>query len=186
LLLYPFGGGQKRTPCALLFQAVESRPFNPAVSTVVTNDGPVPQSQRAVSCRTWSPGIRHGCTIDDARLSGRRTPRLDRYLKSPQEMARSWSRYPQAYRPQHSRSAKAMCRFSRFERNSPYQYPEENGSGWVYPPQTGTREESPWEKVHRTRLSPSRKGVPSKSGRTTLQHEPAPYSITLQIRLLIF
>ncbi len=63
------------------------------VPTVITNDVlfHVPERrilQDVVTC------IRHNCTIDDAGF--RRERHADRYLKAPEEMARLFSRYPEA------------------------------------------------------------------------------------------
>ena len=88
------------------------------VPTVVTNDVlfHVPERrilQDVVTC------IRHNVTIDEAGF--RRERHADRYLKPPEEMARLFSRYPEAL-------ARAIeiaqrCRFSLDE--LAYQYPEE-------------------------------------------------------------
>ena len=86
--------------------------------TVVTNDVlfHVPARrilQDVVTC------IRHNCTIDDAGF--RRERHADRYLKPPEEMARLFSRYPEAL----ARTVEIAerCRFSLDE--LAYQYPEE-------------------------------------------------------------
>ncbi|MGO9238325.1 MAG: error-prone DNA polymerase [Methylocella sp.] len=88
------------------------------VPTVVTNDVlfHVPARrilQDVVTC------IRHNCTIDEAGF--RRERHADRYLKVPDEMARLFSRYPEAI----ARTVEiaARCRFSLDE--LAYQYPEE-------------------------------------------------------------
>jgi error-prone DNA polymerase len=88
------------------------------VPTVVTNDVlfHIPARrilQDVVTC------IRHNCTIDEAGF--RRERHADRYLKPPDEMARLFSRYPEAI----ARTVEiaARCRFSLDE--LAYQYPEE-------------------------------------------------------------
>jgi error-prone DNA polymerase len=88
------------------------------VPPVVTNDVlfHVPARrilQDVVTC------IRHNCTIDEAGF--RRERHADRYLKAPDEMARLFSRYPEAI----ARTVEiaARCRFSLDE--LAYQYPEE-------------------------------------------------------------
>ena len=88
------------------------------VPTVVTNDVlfHVPARrilQDVVTC------IRHNCTIDDAGF--RRERHADRYLKPPEEMARLFSRYPEALA--RTIEIAARCRFSLDE--LAYQYPEE-------------------------------------------------------------
>jgi error-prone DNA polymerase len=88
------------------------------VPAVVTNDVlfHVPARrilQDVVTC------IRHNCTIDDAGF--RREGHADRYLKPPDEMARLFSRYPEALA--RTIDIAARCRFSLDE--LAYQYPEE-------------------------------------------------------------
>jgi error-prone DNA polymerase len=88
------------------------------VPTVVTNDVLFHEPSRrilqdVVTC------IRHNCTIDDAGF--RRERHADRYLKAPQEMARLFSRYPEALA--RTREIAGRCRFSLDE--LAYQYPEE-------------------------------------------------------------
>ncbi|MGH7184683.1 MAG: PHP domain-containing protein, partial [Pseudomonadota bacterium] len=88
------------------------------VPSVVTNDVlfHVPARrilQDIVTC------IRHNCTIDDAGF--RRERHADRYLKPPEEMARLFSRYPEALA--RTIDIAARCRFSLDE--LAYQYPEE-------------------------------------------------------------
>ncbi|MCV3243475.1 error-prone DNA polymerase [Mesorhizobium sp. ZC-5] len=88
------------------------------VPTVVTNDVlfHVPQRrmlQDVVTC------VRHNCTIDDAGF--RRERHADRYLKPSDEMARLFSRYPEALA--RTREIADRCRFSLDELK--YQYPEE-------------------------------------------------------------
>jgi error-prone DNA polymerase len=98
------------------------------VPTVVTNDVLFHEPSRrilqdVVTC------IRHNCTIDDAGF--RRERHADRYLKAPQEMARLFSRYPQAL----ARTAEIAdrCRFSLDE--LAYQYPEERTMPGLTPQQ---------------------------------------------------
>ncbi|MGL4638079.1 MAG: error-prone DNA polymerase [Beijerinckiaceae bacterium] len=88
------------------------------VPTVVTNDVlfDAPDKrilQDIVTC------IRHNCTIDDAGF--RRERHADRYLKPPDEMARLFSRYPEAVA--RSIEIAERCRFSMDE--LAYQYPQE-------------------------------------------------------------
>jgi len=88
------------------------------VPTVVTNDVlfHVPARrilQDVVTC------IRHKCTIDDAGF--RRERHADRFLKPPEEMARLFSRYPEALA--RTIGIAARCHFSLDE--LAYQYPEE-------------------------------------------------------------
>jgi error-prone DNA polymerase len=88
------------------------------VPTIVTNDVLFDTSNRrilqdVVTC------IRHNCTIDDAGF--RRERHADRYLKPPEEMARLFTRYPEAI----ARTIEVAdrCRFSMDE--LAYQYPQE-------------------------------------------------------------
>ncbi len=89
------------------------------VPTVVTGDVLYHAPQRrilqdVVTC------IREGCTIDDA---GFRRERLaDRHLKSPDEMARLFERYPEALA--RTGEIAARCTFSLSELR--YQYPDES------------------------------------------------------------
>jgi len=88
------------------------------IPTVVTNDVlfHVPERrmlQDVVTC------IRHNCTIDDAGF--RRERHADRYLKPPEEMARLFTRYPEALA--RTQEIADRCRFSLQELE--YQYPEE-------------------------------------------------------------
>ncbi|MBP1886447.1 error-prone DNA polymerase [Sinorhizobium mexicanum] len=106
------------------------------VPTVVTNDVlfHVPERrilQDVVTC------IRHNITIDDAGF--RRERHADRYLKPPEEMARLFSRYPDAL----ARTIEIMerCRFSLDE--LAYQYPEERSHPELTPQQT--LEQLTWE-----------------------------------------
>ena len=64
--------------------------------------------------------IREGCTIDDAGF--RRERFVDRHLKSPDEMARLFGRYPEAVA--RTIEIAGRCRFSLSELR--YQYPDES------------------------------------------------------------
>jgi error-prone DNA polymerase len=88
------------------------------VATVVTNDVLFHEPARrilqdVVTC------IRHNVTIDEAGFLRER--HADRYLKPPEEMARLFSRYPEAVARTHEIAAR--CTFSMDE--LAYQYPEE-------------------------------------------------------------
>ena len=88
------------------------------VATVVTNDVLFHEPARrilqdVVTC------IRHNVTIDEAGF--RRERHADRYLKPPAEMARLFSRYPEAV--DRTMEIAARCTFSMDE--LAYQYPEE-------------------------------------------------------------
>jgi error-prone DNA polymerase len=143
------------------------------VATVVTNDVlfHVPERrilQDVVTC------IRHIVTIDDAGF--RRERHADRYLKPPEEMARLFSRYPEAL----ARTIEIMerCRFSLDE--LAYQYPEERAHPDLTPQQT--LEQLTWEGA--TWRYPE--GLPDKV-RKNLEHELrlierlqyAPYFLTV-------
>ena len=88
------------------------------VPTVVTGDVlfHVPERRILQDVMTC---VREGCTIDDAGF--RRERFADRHLKSPGEMARLFSRYPEAV----ARTLEVVdrCRFSLSELR--YQYPDE-------------------------------------------------------------
>ncbi len=92
------------------------------VATVATNDVLYHEPRRrilqdVVTC------IREGCTIDDAGFRRERT--ADRHLKSPEDMARLFERYPEALaRTSHIAD---RCRFSLAELR--YQYPHETVPG---------------------------------------------------------
>ena len=106
------------------------------VPTVVTNDVLFHEPSRrilqdVVTC------IRHNCTIDDAGF--RRERHADRYLKAPQEMARLFSRYPEALA--RTREIAGRCRFSLDE--LAYQYPEERAMPGLTPQQA--LEAQTWE-----------------------------------------
>jgi error-prone DNA polymerase len=98
------------------------------VPTVVTNDVLYHDPSRrilqdVVTC------IRHNCTIDDAGF--RRERHADRYLKPPQEMARLFSRYPEALA--RTGEIAGRCCFSLDE--LAYQYPEERTMPGLTPQQ---------------------------------------------------
>jgi len=106
------------------------------ILTVVTNDVLFHEPSRrilqdVVTC------IRHGVTIDDAGF--RRERHADRYLKPPEEMARLFTRYPEAV----ARSVEIAdrCRFSLDE--LAYQYPEERTLPGLSPQQA--LEKLTWE-----------------------------------------
>ena len=106
------------------------------VATVVTNDVLFHEPARrilqdVVTC------IRHNVTIDEAGF--RRERHADRYLKPPEEMARLFSRYPEAV----ARTVEiaARCTFSMDE--LAYQYPEERTMPGLTPQQA--LEKLTWE-----------------------------------------
>jgi error-prone DNA polymerase len=88
------------------------------VPTVVTNDVLFHEPGRRI-LQDVVTAIRHNITIDE--LGFRRERHADRYLKPPEEMARLFSRYPDAL----ARTVEIMrqCQFSLDE--LAYQYPEE-------------------------------------------------------------
>ncbi|MER9169293.1 error-prone DNA polymerase [Mesorhizobium australicum] len=88
------------------------------VPTVVTNDVLFHEPGRRI-LQDVVTAIRHNITIDE--LGFRRERHADRYLKPPEEMARLFSRYPEAL----ARTVEiaCQCRFSLDE--LAYQYPEE-------------------------------------------------------------
>jgi error-prone DNA polymerase len=84
---------RRRPNDALRLYELSNMALQARVPTVVTNDVlfHVPTRrvlQDVVTC------IRHNCTIDEAGF--RRERHADRYLKPPEEMARLFSRYPEA------------------------------------------------------------------------------------------
>ena len=98
------------------------------VATVVTNDVLFHEPARrilqdVVTC------IRHNVTIDEAGF--RRERHADRYLKPPEEMARLFSRYPEAVA--RTMEIAARCTFSMDE--LAYQYPEERTMPGLTPQQ---------------------------------------------------
>jgi error-prone DNA polymerase len=109
---------RRRPNDAMRLHELTSMAVKAHVPTVVTNDVlfHVPARrilQDVVTC------IRHNCTVDDAGF--RRERHADRYLKAPEEMARLFSRYPEALA--RTRAIEERCRFSLDE--LAYQYPEE-------------------------------------------------------------
>ena len=143
------------------------------VPTVVTNDVlfHVPERrilQDVVTC------IRHNCTIDDAGF--RRERHADRYLNSPEEIARLFARYPDALR--RSTEITKRCQFNLQE--LAYQYPEEATIPGMSP--QAALEHLTWEGA--TQRYPE--GVPPPVART-LRHELglieklryAPYFLTV-------
>ncbi|HUZ90505.1 MAG TPA: error-prone DNA polymerase [Methylocella sp.] len=109
---------RRRPNDALRLHELSNLAAQAGVPTIVTNDAlfHVPARrilQDVVTC------IRHNCTIDDAGF--RRERHADRYLKHPEEMARLFSRYPEALT--RTIEIAARCRFSLDE--LAYQYPEE-------------------------------------------------------------
>jgi len=143
------------------------------VPTVVTNDVlfHVPERRLMQDVVT---AIRHNCTIDE--LGFRRERHADRYLKPGSEMARLFSRYPEAL----ARTVEmaARCRFSLDE--LAYQYPEEKTMPGLTAQQA--LEQLTWEGA-RERYP---EGLPDKV-RATLLHELglietlryAPYFLTV-------
>jgi error-prone DNA polymerase len=109
---------RRRPNDALRFHHLSTMAAPAGVATVVSNDVlfHVPSRrilQDVVTC------IRHNCAIDDAGF--RRERHADRYLKAPEEMARLFSRYPEALA--RTLEIADRCRFSLDELT--YQYPEE-------------------------------------------------------------
>ena len=106
------------------------------VPTVVTNDVLFHEPGRrilqdVVTC------IRHNVTIDE--LGDRRERHADRYLKTPDEMHRLFSRYPEAL----ARTVEIMDRCSFSLDELAYQYPEERDDPALTPQQT--LEKLTWE-----------------------------------------
>ena len=109
---------RRRPNDALRLHDLSTMAARARVPTAVTNDVlfHVPSRrilQDVVTC------VRHNCTIDEAGF--RRERHADRYLKPPDEMARLFSRYPEALA--HTVEIAEHCRFSLDE--LAYQYPEE-------------------------------------------------------------
>lgn len=123
------------------------------VPAVATNDVlfDVPEKrilQDVVTC------IRHNCTIDE--LGFRRERHADRHLKPPAEMARLFSRYPEAVA--RTREIMARCRFDM--KQLEYQYPDERMHPELTPEQClrkfvlmglrtryGSRHNVPWKVI---------------------------------------
>jgi len=109
---------RRRPNDALRLHHLSNMAARAGVMSVVTNDAlfHVPARrmlQDVVTC------IRHNCAIDDAGF--RRERHADRYLKAPEEMARLFSRYPEALA--RTLEIADRCRFSLDE--LAYQYPHE-------------------------------------------------------------
>jgi error-prone DNA polymerase len=109
---------RRRPNDALRLHELSNLAVRARVPTVVTNDVlfHVPERrilQDVVTC------IRHNVTIDEAGF--RRERHADRYLKPPEEMARLFSRYPEALA--RTIEIAQRCRFSLNE--LAYQYPDE-------------------------------------------------------------
>ena len=108
----------RRPNDALRLHRLSNMAARAGVAAVVSNDVlfHVPARrmlQDVVTC------IRHNCAIDDAGF--RRERHADRYLKAPEEMARLFSRYPEALA--RTLEIADRCRFSLDE--LAYQYPHE-------------------------------------------------------------
>jgi error-prone DNA polymerase len=143
------------------------------VLTVATNDVlfHVPSRRILQDVMTC---VRHNCTIDE--LGFRRERHADRYLKPPGEMARLFSRYPEAL----ARTVEiaARCRFSLDE--LAYQYPEERALPGLTPQQA--LEKLTWDGA----AARYPEGVPGKVS-AILEHELrlietlkyAPYFLTV-------
>src|ERR1700682_4903094 len=143
------------------------------VATVVTNDvlfhEPAQRIlQDVVTC------VRHNITIDEAGF--RRERHADRYLKPPEEMARLFSRYPEAVA--RTLEVAERCRFSLDE--LAYQYPQERTMPGLTPQEA--LEKLTWEGA--ARRYPE--GLPDEV-RPKLEHELrlierlqyAPYFLTV-------
>jgi error-prone DNA polymerase len=143
------------------------------VPTIVTNDVLFHVRGRRV-LQDVVTCIRHNVTIDDAGF--RRERHADRYLKPPDEMARLFSRYPEALA--RTIEIAQLCRFSLGE--LAYQYPEEAAIPGMTPQQA--LERLTWEGA--AERYPD--GVPDKVV-ATLKHELrlietleyAPYFLTV-------
>ncbi|RJL04055.1 DNA polymerase III subunit alpha [Paracoccus aestuarii] len=143
------------------------------VTTVVTNDVLFHIPDRRI-LQDVVTAIRHNTTVDA--LGFRRERHADRYLKTPAEMHRLFSRYPEAL----ARSARIAeaCRFSLDELE--YQYPEERDDPTVTT--QATLERLTWEGA----AERYPEGVPIKVN-ASLRHELrlidrldyAPYFLTV-------
>ncbi len=164
---------RRRPNDALRLHELSNLAAQARVPAVVTNDVlfHVPSRrllQDVVTC------IRHNVTIDEAGF--RRERHADRYLKAPDEMARLFSRYPEAL----ARTVEIAerCRFSLDE--LAYQYPEEAAIPGMTPQQA--LEKLTWEGA----ADRYPEGVPDKVV-ATLKHELrlietleyAPYFLTV-------
>ena len=127
---------RRRPNDALRLHELSNLAARAGVPTVVTNDVlfHIPARrilQDVVTC------IRHNCTIDEAGF--RRERHADRYLKPPEEMARLFSRYPEAMA--RTIEIATRCCFSLDE--LAYQYPEEAAMPGLTPQQA--LEKRTWE-----------------------------------------
>ncbi len=165
---------RRRPNDALRLHHLSEMAARAGVATVAANDVlfHVPgrrMLQDVVTC------IRHNCAIDDAGF--RRERHADRYLKPPQEMARLFSRYPQALA--RTLEIAERCRFSLAE--LAYQYPQEAAIPGLTPQQA--LERLVWEGAASDRYP---EGVPDKVV-AILEHELrlieklryAPYFLTV-------
>jgi error-prone DNA polymerase len=126
----------RRPNDALRLHNLSNMAARAGVAAVVTNDAlfHVPARrmlQDVVTC------IRHNCAIDDAGF--RRERHADRYLKASDEMARLFSRYPEALA--RTLEISDRCRFSLDE--LAYQYPHEVSIPGLTPQQA--LEKQVWE-----------------------------------------
>jgi error-prone DNA polymerase len=164
---------QRRPNDALRLHELSNLAIRARVPTVVTNDVlfHVPGRrilQDVVTC------IRHNVTIGDAGF--RRERHADRYLKAPAEMARLFSRYPEALA--RTIEIAERCRFSLNE--LAYQYPDEAMIPGITPQQA--LEKLTWESA----AERYPEGLPDKVAES-LKHELrlietlkyAPYFLTV-------
>ncbi len=143
------------------------------VATVVTNDVLFHEPARRI-LQDMVTCIRHNVTIEEAGF--RRERHADRYLKPPAEMARLFSRYPEAV--ERTREIAARCTFSMDE--LAYQYPEERTMPGLTPQQA--LEKLTWDGV----AERYPEGLPDEV-RTKIEHELrlierlryAPYFLTV-------
>jgi len=127
---------RRRPNDALRLHELSNMAARARVPTVVTHDVlfHVPSRRILQDVMTC---VRYNCTIDDAGF--RRERHADRYLKPPEEIARLFSRYPEAL----ARTVEIAerCRFSLDE--LAYQYPEEATKPGLTPQQA--LEKLTWE-----------------------------------------
>jgi len=120
--------------------------------------------------------IRNRCTIDD--LGFRRERSADRHLKSPQEMARRFRRYPEAVAA--TAAIAERCTFSLRELKEQYRYPDEVVI-------SGRTPQEALAKMARTALVERFEGAPPADYTKLLEHELdlveemgyAPYFLTV-------
>ncbi|ESQ87619.1 DNA polymerase [Asticcacaulis sp. AC460] len=120
---------RRRPNDALRLYELSQQADHAGVPTVVTNDVLYHDRSRrilqdVVTC------IRHNCTIDEAGF--RRERHADRYLKTPDEMARLFKAYPDAIL--RAREILDRCPFDMGELD--YQYPDEKSHPHLTPQQT--------------------------------------------------